>query len=71
MMITKPIDKDENGHALYVTAIFTDGRIGECYFISVNDDGTDDLDAYSLKIDDIRNSNDALAKIKEENGWIG
>lgn len=41
------------------------------HFMILNADGTYDPENYLIKIDDLSQSNEALAAIKERNGWVG
>jgi len=41
------------------------------YLMILNADGTYDPENYLIKIDDLSQSNEALAEIKERNGWVG
>lgn len=48
-----------------------DWRLLDYHLMILNDDGTYDPENYLVKIDDLSQSNEALAEIKERNGWVG
>lgn len=70
-MMIKLVDKSTSGQAIYIAAILTDNGTKEYYLMIANADGTYDPETQLLKIDDIHNSNETLARIKEQNGWEG
>lgn len=54
-----------------VTKYDHDWRLLDYHLMILNDDGTYDPENYLVKIDDLSQSNEALAEIKERNGWVG
>jgi len=48
-----------------------DLRLIDYHLMILNADGTYDRENYLIQLDDLSHSNEALAEIKERNGWVG
>ncbi len=68
-------DRSKTGQELFFIQISAttdeNGTVDDYYLLLLNPDGTCDSETQLLKIDDIHNSNETLARIKEQNGWEG